>query len=540
MKTRLVSRMILWCALALGGSLAINGCKTDATPVPIQDFGAIRVLNFAESDLSESLLVPLDIFIDPVGVVPDSLPKINGLAYGVGSVYMNNLPAAEKTGTLYHLRATPIGQHDKTWLETTVTLMPGQRFSWVIIRDTKTKTFSSIPLTDGGDVPAADALKKTYVRFINLQPGSGSLDLKAGNSVNTPIGTASFPNATAYSPLGFNTDTSYTFFVTPTGSPIFIARIGFVSFAPGSFHTIIYSGDTARNVGNGYKGDAIDSLRIRIFDDNASGADMTNPIPSSLRYNIVNGIVPSLPFIGKYDNFGFAVNKDQNPKNLGFTFLQDASMSVFPGHSASITSEGVVNVTFAGGFLTPVVELQGFLANPTASGPAFMDIHVAHANFKTDAPVSIILTDTVQFKSGVGTPDSLKICDSSSFSHFTVPLPDLPDQNNALLVFANGISYNKKMAKPPFSITPSVNGTVVPNYSAAIPGRFTPVTAPVVAAPGLVTLTGFVGPASGNVNLPMISFTAVAGAIYEVVVVGQKGNPDQRYQPHFLVIRTNP
>ena len=155
-----------------------------------------------------------------------------------------------------------------------------------------------------------------------MQPNVGALTVHVNDPVTgvaitqTPLG---FNQVGAYQPLTVALDTSFAFFVTNSNDQV-IARLSDQTFVGGQSYTLVYAGDPCTTVANNPADSlvsALDTFRLRAFDDNSTGNDQTNPIQYTYRYNIINDIYPTAP----YDR--------NNPQNSYIGFLVNGEG--FPG-----------------------------------------------------------------------------------------------------------------------------------------------------------------------------------------------------------------
>jgi len=252
-------------AFALVGLSSFLGCKPDLVdPVgqnnPLQ-FAELRVVNYTTSDVAnENCTVPLDIYYHPTGQPGDTLANVNNLAFGGVSPYSTSL-LASPSGTTYDIDVRPVRSRDKHLIPgAQIMLQAGHRYSYVIYTDpSNTANFVGKLVEDGAPTPAGDPKKVTYVRFMNVNPGT-PLTATVNSVSGEPLARdLNYRDVGPYVALNTALDTSYAFYVFNGNNPDSVfGKITFQSFAPGSYHTIVYAGDLCRTAPHNPLGDALD------------------------------------------------------------------------------------------------------------------------------------------------------------------------------------------------------------------------------------------------------------------------------------------
>ncbi|MEO6940644.1 MAG: hypothetical protein ABI444_10970 [Candidatus Kapaibacterium sp.] len=539
-KTSNVRSAIIFACMILGVGVFLSGCKSQIDDPTPTNYGSIRVMNFAPC------VGAMDIYLQQKGQSPaDTLPRIFGIKFGTSSVYSNNLPVAPG-GTVYHLVASPVNQRGVELVSTDITLLPGSQFSWIVYHDAGNNTYPADVVRDADNAAGVGVTDYVNVRFVNSQSGMNGLRVRIGDNANGPfLGKSSVDfrgwsaDDHSYTQIPFKPDTSYSFFIVNQDDTV-LSRLAGVAFAPGSYHTLTFSGDPCKFAPNVKTGAALDSFRIRVLDDNGIGNDVTAPsIPQILRYNFVNGLIP-VDFPGALTppyakELGIVINND----NL-LNFQHMAPISVAPAPLAS-SSGNVNDVQFTSTLLTTAIDVKGFATDDLpdqARGRLLFDYRAGlRTSIVSDLPASLMIIDT-PISTG-------RTADSTIVSEVMVPIPDQALHGAARLVLINGLAPARKpTVVPPLGnyVTINVNGTDDPflqnkkptsyDNTYILPGVPTGGSSPVT-----VTATC---KASGTqpIETFTVTFDAKDGGIYEVVLLGQRGN--SKYGPRFLVIRTNP
>ncbi len=508
---------------------AVSGCKAPTVDYQITQFSTLRVMNFSPSGPNCSPTAPMDIYWYMGNTRPNQAAVYN-LGYGGASVYSNLLQA----GT-YNVLVTPHLIPTTSDLKTSVTLVPNQKYSLII-----TGQFNSQLVQDG--VPNPDPAM-TYVRFMNLQSGTGALtvhvnDPVTGDIINPVADT--FGMVSPYIALHTALDTSFAFFVTNSSNTI-IARLSYQTFIGASCYTLVYAGDpcqtTATDLGDSTIS-GVDTLRLRAFDDNSTGNDLTNPIAPSFRFNVINDIIPaSVPYDANSpseNSLGFVIN------GAGFREFNNYSMPAIPvyqggGENAGVLVNGALEVNYQSMLIPNPMVVQGYV--PSSGNQLFYANKLGEAALlagsANNKPFTFLFYDTVPV------PAKLAVLSTnlSSSSHYAlIPVTDVSDPGQVTIEFIAGIvNYEKpnNVATANYSIFYVNDGTnVYPSSSATgiASGLSKIIQIPLQAGSSATfSVTDSIGNKGGTGGNRVIgntsTFTAQAGGIYEVVSVGTKLNP---------------
>ncbi len=538
-------------AFFLVTALSVIGCKAPTVDYQLSQFATLRVMNF-----SPNCTAPMDVFWTLAGQARAPQANVYNLQYGAASVYTNLLQAGN-----YNVLVTPHLIPTESDLMTNITLAANQKYTLVITRPTQSGAFNTALIQDGVSNPSPTL---TYVRFMNLQPGVGPLTVH----VNDPITGAqinpvadTFGQVSSYVTLGTALDTSYTFFVTNSSNQV-IARLGYQTFTAGNCYSLVYAGDLCNTVLNNpahSTQSSDDTLRLRAFDDNSLGNDLTNPVTASFRYNIVNGIAP-LNQAGAaqeyYDaqhpndtTLGFLVNGQGFPEFYGYSI---PPVPAFRGGGENVGTfvNGALEVNYQSAIVPNPLVVQAFAtnANGTYQQSAFSAGGTTYPLSETpllsssgwNKPYTLLFYDTV--------PTPWSNLDSTATSKFElIPIPDVSNPNAATIVFICGIipqNPNKSTTANYTSwwATNASNSTTYVPPSNAQKGLSSghsstltiPITAGSTAQLDVIDSIGEGGSAT-NVRVPgnSTSFTAQAGGIYEIISLGTKVNP------HLLIMHVN-
>jgi hypothetical protein len=531
------SKFAALAAFLLAGVL--TGCKPDlvAPNVP-RDFASLRVLNYTSSDVAaENCTVPLDIYFDPVSQSADTQAKVDNLQFGQASVYTNSL-SADANGTIYHLVVRPVRSKDKTLLTEDVTLKAGHRYSYVVYTDpNNTSSFAGRLVEDGAPTPAGDPKQVTFVRFMNVFPGK---KLTATvNSINgdyiAPSSGLDYRDVAPYVALNTALDSSYAFYVFDADDPTrtVIGKIAYQSFAPGSYHTIVYAGDLCRTAPHNTMGNPTDSLRVRVLDDNGLGNEETSPIPSSIRYFIINAMIPDQPNHDDGVNqwWAFTVANDANPNHHGFTFDPVQTWHPVPGYGA--VNDGIQDVYFSSATLSTWLQVKGLtVANANGDNPVVaFDVHAQRSNMVSDNAYSIIFFDTIPGKKN----------DSSAMGKAMTSalVTDQPTPGKVTLIFVNAVAPSKahKSGTQDNAVSFFVNGDKVSfggTSGKSITEAYDPIT---------LNITAKLGPATSIIDAGSATINnAPPNSIYEVVIMGQRSDDafHSEYPSTVKIFRINP
>ncbi len=548
---RMRSRLSLGSLLivvAIAATQFLTGCKSQIDDPAPSDFGQIRVVNFADQTS------PVDVYIQGAGQPTDTLPVAQNLNFGLTTPYINNLPASAG-GTVYHVSIHPVNNRQTEIAHADVTIKPTEKWTVAVYHNVGNSTYPTDIYQDinngGSGTPATD---KVYVRFLNAYDGDAQyplgLNIKVGDNLNGNPITATpqkFRTHNDYQAIPFKTDTTYTFFLTdPNGKDSVVTRIAGQSFDPGSYHTIVFAADLSKVGKNAAStaGDALDSIRLRIFDDNGIGNDQTSPtIPQSLRFNFINAYVPppnADPTKQRtYSQLGIVVNNDGN-----ITFPGMNQFDVAPALSFFVPTymdgSQLVHVTqFTSIPLTAAVDIKGYQTDNVpagARGQLLFDYKAgARLDIKSDMPTSFIAFDVPPLLS--------KAADSTSVGEVAVPIPDnaVPGQSNIVLVNA----LASVVAGPTASYASmTVNGVQDVSFGVPTSGKKPSTYDNKIVLPSgtpvtiVATLPKKV-PTFPNPENFTVTFTPKDGKIYEVVFVGVRGTTNSS-APQFIIVETNP
>jgi len=534
----------------LVAAFIVNGCKAPTVDYQISQFATIRVMDFAPYGTNCSPVAPMDVFWYQNGQPQPTQANIYNLSYGGASVYTNLLQPGN-----YNVLVTPhlIKSSD---LQTSVTLAGNQKYSLVITRPAQSGQFNSMLIQDGVPNPAGNM---TYVRFMNMQPGVGSLTVHVDDAISGDVINSTpeaFGQVSAYTALKVAQDTSYAFLVTDSSGRV-ISRLAFQTFTGGNCYTLVYAGDLCQTLATNAADStqsANDTLRLRAFDDNNLGNDQTNPPLASFRYNIVNDICPTSHSFTQDSVIGFLVN------GQGFQEFGNGSFSLPPIHAYQGGGEnvptGLVNGAYEVHYQSAIVpkpmNIQGFLTNASGSTQQTL-FNAGNTTYPLTEPAAFLASSgwnkpwTILFYDTIPSAARPNVLDTTLSQHFAiVQVPDTISPDEVTLFFVSGI-----VAQPP-NKTNSLNyssfyaqsngGSLVPaprNGTTGILSGTTEIlqfsipagtSAPFTVVDSIGNKSG----ASGNrVFGGSSTFTAQAGGIYEVVSTGTK------VDPHLLIMHVN-
>jgi hypothetical protein len=519
--------------------IALAGCKPpEATYTEVRT-ASIRVVNFASS-----CTVPLDVYWYPADQPRPKQANVYYLQFGGAAVYTNGLVVGPN-GTPYKIEVHPTNDTNKILISSLMsqpkTLLPGIKYTLAIALNESDPTQYSYNFVEDLD-PGDSNDQFAHVRFMNMQPHTGKLELK----LNDPLtGQIINPGGTDYlqiDPLKYADvaaqpkDVSYTLFLTPAGSSQILARLAFQTFEQRNHYTIVYSGDTCR-LKNPNDTTGVDNLRLRNLDDNTGGSDLTNPIQPAFRYNIINGVMfdPST-------YVGFSVNGETYPQFGGYSIMP---VHPFEPGGFTVTKDGNIwNVAYQSGSIPnpiPVtLNIRGSKTDAVGSfnNPVF-DAKVPMKDIHPDSSFTFLLVDTTIPPPGAtGGLPAVK-------TPVAIPIPDESKPDAAIIVFIQGIVSNKRPdngnnAYASFWVSQD-NGTTQPllyvasSNQGSAAGKYQVVSYPVAAGGSTnITVNDSIGKSGAKVPGPMLNFTAQAGGIYEVALLGSKGDP------HIIAFRANP
>jgi hypothetical protein len=374
--------------------------------------------------------------------------------------------------------------------------------------------------------------------------GTGPLELVVDNPANAPLIKVNERELSSYVEMAHALDTTYALYVRKQDAPDqLVARLAGAAFGPGQFYTVVYSGNDDVKCRD-TSAEKADTLRLRYFDDNQQGNDLTFPIVQSLRFNVVNGLIPP-PVLHKpdqrtYKTAGLVINNDDRflvpqiaPKQMARTIGTEQGGKVIIGGFYTVPWTEAIQVSM---YANVFAKDQAGKDSLTAKrGIKLVDLRAGNRKqVKSDVPFSIIIMDTVRsdMTNGVVNVDSSKIVS------FSVPLPDVPMTGKAQIVVVNGLA--------PVRTTPVNTGTQAKLYvNGTAPTAFTtfqkaPKYDVMEVSSGSVTIKAEIGRSATDIKETVEkTFDAASGGIYEVVLVGQRGNTTSAGKPELMIIRTN-
>jgi hypothetical protein len=525
-------------------AIVMEGCKAPTVDYQVSQFASIRVMDFAWN-----CQAPMDIYWYGAGQTRPIQANVYNLSYGQASVYTNLLQAGN-----YNVLVTPHLIPGSSDLQTSVTLLGNQKYSLIVTRPSQSGPFISSLIPDGVANPSPTL---AYVRFINLQPYVGALtvhvnDPNTGDLINTVADT--FGMVSPYFGLKTALDSSYTFFVTNSKNQI-VTRLGYQTFSAGNSYTLVYAGDLCNTVITNpadSTGSPLDTLRLRTFDDNSLGNDLTNPVTASFRFNIVNDIIP-IHYDGSpsyYDptyptdtTLGFLLNGQGYPESPFYgNTVPPIPAFQGGGENVGVMVNGALEVNYQSALVPIPMVVQAFATN--ASGSYQQSTFSAGGNtYPLNQGTNVLLTSsgwykpyTLLFYDTVPTP--FAELDTLAPSHFVlIPVTDVSVPNAAIFEFISGT-----IAQPPLKSSPSLyysNFWVQMQGDTAIPGPgnaqgglavkgYDMITVPMTGSSAVFTVTDSIG--QGTKAAPRTfgatsTFTAQAGGIYEIVSMGTKAEP---------------
>ncbi len=531
----LAKRLLLAPATVL---LVLGGCQASVVDYQVQNFANIRVMNFAQLPA-----VNMDVYWYIEGTTRPTLVQANAqaidLRYGAGAVYTTGIPASPG-GTLYHYIAC-VTTTQKIDVEGTMLIYPadpvGNTHSGkytLIITTNPWPTFTARAIEDDVQPAGADTAKHpAYVRFINMQPGSPKLSVRVNDAVNGDVidmvnGThgVDFNYSSDYVPLTTVTDTSFSFFVTQTGSgnALPLARLSDQTFTAKNYYTLIYAGDPARMPRDTEAIDTaqapLDNYRLRAFDDNYIGNDQSAPLQPAFRYNIVNGLVPtSNGYFNGFTKLGFTVNGENLRGHNNFTFWPVSPLT--PAGSGYIQApDGTWEVHFASTSI-PIHKI-GISASATddngKNAHLMFDLNdnnklgFDETKIKSDTAISFVF---VQADSTLKNPPGL----------IGIGIPNFSYPDSVILVFVSDIQL--PVGSNRYSnFTPTVGGVAYAAFRPLPPGNANTLVVAAPAGSGAVSIGVANSVGLGTKVIPggSTSFSAQPGGIYEIVSVGTRDN----------------
>ena len=538
--------------LLAAGPLGLSSCTTPTVGYQAQGFATLRVMNFMGN-----CSAPIDIYWDAIGATPAATAKMYALNYGTASVYSTGILTGN-AGMRYHLSAKMTRDTTSKTLRTRdVMLMPGQKYSWILSLDAA-GVLSDTIVTDADQAPAT-ATDHSFIRFANEMPGTPNLALMADDPVlGLPLSSTAgvgFRGVDKYFALPAAADVGYAFFVVNAQTHAVVARLVNQTPVPGEYYTLAYGGDLCRTplvTPEDTVTDAQDTIRLRTFDDNLAGNDLTVPVPSSMRYNVINAVYPDPKY--RYSDtvrdprgidtlLGFVFNTFTLPQKHNFTF--DPVPPFHPGGLSVSLDAGngtvpVYNVAYQNGDLPNPLDIRLYAMNLISDTTTRLLFDytkgvTSTAKLVSDHSYSFIWSDTVTPPAKAAAPQ---------FRGTFIPMPDVSIANGVRLVFVPAIISVKGQAGNKFwgSFSYSVAGgaPVASILNKAGGGQFgkydSSATVTGITAPTEITVTTQIGdntkPAL-TIAGPTATFTAEPGGIYEVALVGK------REDPRIIIVRTN-
>ncbi|HET9136920.1 MAG TPA: hypothetical protein VFO76_09800, partial [Candidatus Kapabacteria bacterium] len=462
------------------------------------------------------------------------------LTFAVSTPYVNNLPTGRGAGQKYLFIARTDDGH--AIASATITLMPGDKWTWAIF------DVNNVPDKDyvlKKDNPPANAQNpsKAYFRFFNTLPQYQAMRMRIGDALHGEEITLNgnhdieFMKFSDYYAIDTLTDTTVTFFVLDNSDNV-VARIAGVSLEAGSYRTITFNGYGPENKAC-RKPDPItnqltneDTLRIHIYDDNSGGNDQL-PVPTTLRFNIINAMIPADPALNLTNPYsdGTGVSYIIN-NNTSYDFKNVKMYQGVPTYDGSFNPDSVQNVypkavPYTGAYVK-VVKATG--AQPSGNDPLLMRFFANTSIIASDQLYSIVVFDAVQ------KPNTKAAPYDSAAGVATFNIPDAPIDGKAIiLVGSAALAYKKSTGAWTLSRDNSTEGTKT--FSAIKKEKQSMLDT--VSADVDVTFKGSIKYGTDVITLPEFTFRPKAGGIYEVLGVGRSYDPLGN-TPRFIVIRTNP
>jgi hypothetical protein len=543
------------------GALVMSGCKAPSVPYQITQFSTMRIMDFAPYYGNNcSPTSPMDAYWYLAGQSRPTLANAYKLTYGQASAYSNLLQAGN-----YNVLITQDLLVDSVNVKTAITLAPSQKYTLIVTRASSGQ-YGDTLIQDGVPNPAQNL---AYVRFINLQPGTSGLSVRTNDPVtgelinSTPL---SFNQVSQYASLQTALDTSYAFFVTNASGQV-IARLSYQSFVGGNCYTLVYAGDLCEtrytSIADSTQS-ALDTIRLRTFDDNSLGNDLTNPIQPSFRFNIVNDIIPTSPPTPSYSftypqdtDIGFIVDGQTFPEFYNFTVPPIPAYQGGGENVASYEPGGtVLDVNYQSLLVPTAFNFQGSATNASGTDqqPLFNSGNASYvlsegvlsgvnASNYYNKPFTFLLYDTLP-DNALTPPADLDSVLPSKFA--LIPVPDTSSPDQITILFISGILLYEKpnnVATENWTIFYATDNAGTYTASAANDVGIQPYTSKIIQiplAPGTttqLTVTDSIGNkgGTGGNRIPgnSATFTAQAGGIYEIVSEGVKTNP------HLLIMHVN-
>ncbi len=532
-------------AILFAGSFVLTGCKAPTTDYQQQDFATLRIMNFAPSGPDCTPTAPMDVYWDTKSpVASGNNAQVYDLKYGVASVYTNSL-VVSSSGTDYYVTATPTRIPSvKNLNDADIKLSPGRYTVMITLDPANSGAFLHQLIPDGAQNPAPTS---TYVRFINMQADAGALSVRVNDPVtgqlinSTPL---NFNQVGSYMALTVSQDTSYAFFVVNSNNQV-LARLSYQTFVGGQSYTLVYAGDPCQTVLNNpadSTASAVDTLRLRAFNDNANGNDQTNPILYSYRYNIVNDIDPTFAYDpnNAADNVLGFINGESYPKYSGFSITTIPPFQPGGAYSNLViqpNGDTTFNVYYQSAALTDPLDIRAFSTSPSGEnrqqvwGGGKSDLLADPATkIPPDMPVTFLFT-------GVDSSLASNPTDWNVLEHI-IPIPDQSYPDSVTFVFYNGNNTSPGVAgtnlKTYFYVTNPNNQVLQPRLNGLLLNRSAPVTLTVWdPTGGMYTVADTVGTGATRSQWNSTTFNVVPGGIYEVFSLSNK------LDPHLMIARVN-
>ncbi len=551
------------------GAFLVNGCKDTATDPSYVALAEIRFADYHQID-------PIQIFMyPPHASSTDSMSKTpTALTYGIITPYFTNLSTNRTAGETYHLVAIKAGSKTSANPQglivatTDVTLMPGDKKTWLIAGNGSVNGGSFDTALFNDNPPANQPTSLAYFRFVNVTPAYPQLTLMVGDPLGGMVIASNDPYKVASPYVGIpvpkSGDTSVTFYVV-SGNNV-LGRLAGIGLAAGTYHTVTWGGQApGYRIPDPTTGSLTlnDTVRIRIWDDDP-GTDLTVTAPLTFRFNIINALLPPNSAPGKE-----LIDYTQPPNGRGLAIIINNNtvydyQNLFPfslapaAIRADPSTDGNSNdkVYYVVPTTTPLVDkiliemVKPAFKNPSTSDSILFRFYAGNGHpFKSDELYAIVVFDSVH-KVDPKATDLAEPYDSAAGT-YTVPIPDVPIAGQARIVLGYFIGYPVAPLK---STTNNgamffVNG--VQDSSDYSTGRLLKKigTKPALGNQFKTFDSSLVVPGGVQVILKAIvnalpfsfTFTPQSGGIYEAFLVGELGRKDDpNYSPRFIVVRINP
>ena len=545
MKNRLVSLFAL-CAILLSGAF-FTGCEDTATIPEATFFGQIRIMNFAVCASSRSY----DVYLYPENAPVDTTAIALGLAYGISTPYITNLGTNKGAGQNYILKVRPAGDKSKDLISTTVMVKPNDKWSFVVFSEVGDGIPEFKLINDNPTTPT-DA-NQAYFRFINTMPGDdpGPIMIRINDPVNgqqLTVNPINYKDISDYEGFKTATDTTLTFYALKNDGTV-LGRLAGVSLEGGSYITMTWGGNCPKS----YRPQEVGSLvrdasnRIRLFGDSDLGNDITIPVPQTMRINYVNALVnislsESDPrFAGLfYQQLGVVIDNDTR---YNFPNMTPFSVGPAPVKSQDLGNGSMYFENYPIAFpLNDAVNVKGFKmdpAEPSVRGVMLFDYRAGpREDIKSDMLTTLVVHDTIRFSKKISadkkdTSYVIAPLDSARYQ-FAMEVPDVPNASKAKLVLANALSPGYKSSATVTNIKYYLNDNQVPRTGVWPVKKYQTEE----MDPGTISVKATLN--TTPVEEVSTSFSAEAGGIYEVLLVGCRNHPNSAYRPRFIILRANP